>query len=82
MIKNIYYTKEGNIYLVPNHYSNTLEYIDKALEYAKEIGLTVPERSEIRIEILRSNRHNKMLSIEFKSKTLPNEDIGFELSPG
>jgi hypothetical protein len=69
---NIYYSqKTGNTYLVPNHYNKTLKYIKETLVWANEIGLTVPDDSEIRFEVLAGSRHKRMLSIEFNSITQP-----------
>lgn len=80
-IENVFYTEEGQIYLVPNHYSHSLAYFKEALEYAESIGLTLPDDSEIRVEVLAGRRYARKLSIEFKSETLPNESIGFKLTP-
>jgi len=76
---NVYYTEQGQVYLIPNHYSHTLEYIDSVLEYAKTIGLTLPERKDIRVEVLTDPRYRRMLSVEFNSITKPN--TGMLLTP-
>ena len=73
----VYYnTEHGSTYLVPNHYSHTLNYIEETLEYVKEIGLTVPKnKNDIRVEVLRGIKHKGMLLVEFNSKTPPNIDF-------
>lgn len=73
---HIYYNpKTNNVYIVPNHYCHTLAYIEEALNWAKEKGLTIPtNKKNITIQILAGIRHRRMLSIEFKSSTKPNYD--------
>lgn len=68
---DVFYTENGNVYLVENNYDRTLPKIDRVLAYAKTIGLTIPDRKEIRVEVLRGARYKRMLSIEFNSKTKP-----------
>lgn len=71
---NVYYNDSGKVYLVPNHYNHSLEYVDSVLEYAKTIGLTIPDRKDITIQVLRGEKYYGMLCVEFKSITKP--DVG------
>ena len=70
---NIFYTESNQIFLISNNYNHSLDYIDRVLKYAKKIGLTLPDRLDIRVEVLAGDRYRKMLSIEFESKTKPIE---------
>lgn len=80
----VYFAKkeaENNyrIYMIQDNYSHSLETINQSLTYAKEIlGLTVPAECDINIEVLRGERYNRIMSIEFDSKTAPLK-LGFEL---
>ena len=69
---HVFYTESNNVYLVSDNYNHTLEYIDEVLEYAKIIGLTVPDKKHITIRTIRGERLNGQLSVEFNSTTLPN----------
>lgn len=71
MNTDVYYNKNGHVYLVENTYDKSLTKIDRVLEYAKTIGLTIPEREDIKVEVLAGERYKRMLSVEFKSKTKP-----------
>ena len=79
MKTDVFYNDTGHVYLVENNYDKTLPKIDRVLEFAKTIGLTIPDRKDIRVEVLRGERYKRMLSIEFKSKTKPTE--GHLLTP-
>lgn len=70
---DVYYNCNGNIYMVENNYDKSLPKIDRVLEYAKQIGLTLPERKDIKVEVLRGVKYKGMLSVEFKSTTTPTE---------
>lgn len=80
---NVFYSPiNGSVYLVPNHHSHSLQYVEDTLEYAKTIGLTVPEKKDIKFEVLAGRRYKRMLSIEFNSKTKPSiEFIDLDLYP-
>ena len=47
VVANVFYTESGNVYLVPNHYDKSLDYIEGALNYAKKIGLTIPKNQRL-----------------------------------
>lgn len=68
---DVFYNEQGNVYLVENNYDKSLPKIDRVLAYAETIGLTIPDRKDIRVEVLRGERYKRMLSIEFNSKTKP-----------
>lgn len=72
----IYYSKKTRrVYIVPPHYSHSLDTIDKLMSFAKEVGLTLPtERTEIKVEVLRGRRHNRQISLEFETVTPPQYD--------
>lgn len=70
---HIYFALHSNkVYMVQDNYSHSLKLINATLEYAKQIGLTVPDDDEITIEILGGPRYKRVMSIEFTSKTKPN----------
>lgn len=74
----IYHTKTTDgtrVYIVPDHYNHSLEYIKETLEEAKSWGLTIPKDENIRFEVLKGDRHSRKLSIEFTSKTPLNEKV-------
>ena len=69
---HVFYTEYNNMYLVSDNYNHTLKYIDEVLEYARTIGLTIPDREYISIHTIKGERFNGQLSVEFDSPTLPN----------
>lgn len=83
MGKTIYHNKvEGgtNVCIVPDHYDHSLKYIRETVREAKKWGLTVPKGDEITVEVMKSELHSNMLSIEFVSKTPLNSDVeGYSL---
>lgn len=70
----VYFTKEGKIYAVQDNYSHSLKLIEDTLEYLKTINITIPDKNCIEIQILRGERYNRIMSIEFTSSTLPEEN--------
>ncbi len=75
-IMKIYYSpKNLHVYIVPNHYDHSMQYVKETLKWAKEKGLTIPSDDKIKFEVLASNVHKRMLSIEFSSATHPTCDF-------
>ena len=57
-----------------DNYSHSLRRIKETLEYLKTLGITIPDDEDISIQILKGQRYNGVMSIEFTSTTLPIED--------
>ncbi len=80
----VFYSKKENgtfrIYMIQDNYSHSLETIMDSLAYAStELGLSAPKLQDVNIEILKGDRYNRMMSIEFDSATPPTKQ-GFELT--
>jgi len=74
---NIYYyliTDGYRVYVVPNHYSHSVQYILNTIEFAKTI-CTVPVLEETNVEVLGKPKYDKMMSVKFTSKTKPIQGI-------
>lgn len=81
---SIYYFKQSegySMHFVQDNYSHSLQLVLDVLEYAKQIGCTVPEFNAVRIEVLRGERYNRTMSVEFHSDTLPQNRKIWELTP-
>ena len=81
---HIYYLKKEDdkysIYLVQDNYNKSLKLIKDTLSYCNNFNITIPKNEEdIQIQVLRGERYNRTMSIEFISTTKPNR--GFELTP-
>lgn len=80
---SIYYFKqeEGyNMYFVQDNYSHSLRLVLDTLKYAKQIGCTVPKFNNVKVEVLKGEKYNRIMSIEFSSTTLPKNRKMWELT--
>lgn len=52
---DVFYSESRHVYIVSNSkFDRSLEYIDKVFEYAKTVGLTVPEKKYISVRIIKN----------------------------
>lgn len=65
------------VYIIPNHYNHSVQYILNTIEFAKTIS-TIPDIDNIKVEVLAGVRYSKMLSIEYTNITKPTQ--GMELT--
>lgn len=65
---NLYYTESGKAYIVNDNYNHSLRTIDMMVEFAESMDIKLPEREDIKIEVLGGPRYKGIMSLEFTAE--------------